>query len=477
METEDTQTASGQSGADFPLTDLGNAERLVRNHGRDLKHCGPYSRWYQWDGKYWQEDVSGGIMRCAKDSVRRIHEEANRIQPEMAASPDQLKLLGDLRARIYKHALKSEENHELKAMIELAESEEGIPITPFELDRNPFALCVQNGVVDLKSGKLLPHARDQYHTKISPIAYDPKAKCPRWEKFLLEIFNGDDSMVQYIQRAIGYSLSADVREQVLFFCYGIGANGKSTFMNVLSYMAGDYAQRAPRSLVQADPRGADRIPNDVARLKGARLVSCNELEEGKSLAEATIKDLTGGDRVVARFMRGEFFEFDPTHKLWMLGNHRPEIRGTDNGIWRRVQLIPFTVSFGPGKCDPDLPKKLYAELGGILAWAVRGCMEWQKTGLKSPEKVRQAVAEYRQAEDRIGMFLDDNCVISESSWISAKGLYDAYCLWCETARDRPVSNKLFGGRLRDRGFNPVKNRGERGWQGLTVKQAVARIVA
>jgi len=462
--------------SDFPLTDYGNAERLVRDHGNNLKHCGPFGKWFSWDGKRWRDDETGEVIRCAKQSVRRIHAEADRIKPGDAPDEYSRKHLGDLRERIFKHALRSEESHEIKAQIELAQTEKGIPVLPHELDRDPFAFCVENGVIDLRTSNLKPHERIDLITKLAPVVYDPAARCPRWESFLLEIFGGDVEVVSYIRRAVGYSLTADQREQVLFFLYGKGANGKSTFINTVSRMSGDYSQRAPRSLILADGQNGDKIPADVARLKGARLVSCSELEEGRALAEATVKDLTGGDRIVARFMRQDFFEFDPTHKLWMLGNHRPMIRGTDHGVWRRIHLIPFMVTFGTDRCDPTLQDKLNAELPGILTWAVQGCIEWQAVGLTPPEVVKAAVQEYRQSEDHVGQFIDDICNLSPQKWTSSKAIYDAFRGWCESSGDRPLGNKTFTNRLRDRGFIPQKIGGERGWAGVSLKTGSGQTV-
>lgn len=462
--------------ADFPLSDYGNAERLVKNHGTNLRHCNPFSRWYVWDNQRWREDETGEIIRCAKDTVRKIHEEINRIDLGQATDMASLNHLLAIRNKITRHALKSEENNELRAMIELAQSEKPLPVLPIELDADPFSFCVQNGVVDLRSGGLSGHERSALITKISPVSFNHKAKCPRWEQFLREIFAGDQDVIEYIQRAVGYSLTADVSEQALLFCYGTGANGKSTFMNVVSKIAGDYAQRAPKSLVQVDGRGDGKVPTDMARLKGVRLVACSELEEGKALAESVVKDLTGGDRLVARFMRQDFFEFDPTHKLWMLGNHRPEIRGTDYAIWRRIHLIPFTETFGPDRRDPELGNKLMRELPGILNWAIKGCLDWQKRrGLQPPKAVLNAVKEYRQAEDKMGQFLEDVCVSNTTYWVSSKNLYDAYKRWCESTGDRYITNKMFSGRLTDRGYKPQKSKGERGWVGLNLKEGAGKI--
>jgi putative DNA primase/helicase len=457
---------------DFPLSDYGNAERIVRDHGENLKYCSPFGKWFIWDNARWHEDETGEHIRHAKDSVRRIHAEADRIKPGEGRDEYERKALGGLRDQIFKHALKSEESNEIDAMLKLSQSENGIPVLPDDLDRDSFSLCVSNGIIDLRTGSLKLHDRCDLITKLAPVVYDSTAKCPRWESFLLEVFGDDCDVVSYVQRAVGYSLTADQREQVLFFLHGKGSNGKSTFMEILAKLFGDYSQKAPSSLVLSNGKGGDKIPNDVARLKGARLVSCSELEENCIMAEATVKNLTGGDKQVARFMRGEFFEFYPTHKLWMLGNHKPSIRGTDHGIWRRIHLIPFMVTFGDDRKDQTLPEKLKDELVGILAWAVQGCLEWQAFGLNPPAIVKAAVQEYRESEDHVGLFLDDSCTLHAKSWASSKALYTAFRNWCESAGEMPLGNKAFTNRLRDRGFKAKKSGGERGWIGVSIQQHV-----
>jgi putative DNA primase/helicase len=256
--------------------------------------------------------------------------------------------------------------------------------------------------------------------------------------------------------------------------YGTGANGKSTFTGVLEYILGDYFQKAPRSLIQAKRSGDDGIPCDVARLQGARFVVCNELEEGRRIAESLVKDLTGGDRMVARFMRQDLFEFAPTHKLWLYGNHRPTITGTDEGIWRRIRLIPFTVSIPESARNPHLKDELLREAPGILNWLIDGCRLWQSEGLGAPQKVRDAVGEYREAMDTVGQFVEEVCVSDPVGWTASAALHRAYVDWA-TAEGidgrHQLGPKSFANRLRDRGFRPEKNQtdGMRGWSGVRLQ--------
>lgn len=271
-------------------------------------------------------------------------------------------------------------------------------------------------------------------------------------------------MIRYLQKAVGYSLTGDTGEQVLFFLYGTGANGKSVFLNVLQELMGDYAQQAPASLLMAKSEG---IPNDVARLKGARFVATIETEEGKRLAENLVKQLTGGDTVSARFLRQEYFEFKPECKLWMASNHKPIIRGSDYGIWRRIHLIPFTVTIPPENRDRRLPDKLRAELPGILRWAVDGLRIWLEEGLTPPLKVQAATEEYREDMDSIGTFLSECCVTEPTAKVPVRTLYETYVRWCQENGETPMKQRMLGKRLKERGFQQEKSTGGRmAWYGL-----------
>lgn len=424
----------------FRLTDFGNAERLAHHAGQDLRYCHDWARWLVWTGQRWEIDRAGLIRRRAKKAIRQIYAEAASVADEEA------------RKEIAKWAMRSEAKTRVDAMTDLAQSEQGIPVVTEELDANPWLLNVANGALDLRTGQLRPHRREDLCTKQTPTGYDPGARCPTWLAFLDTIMAGNRDMIEFLQRAIGYSLTGLVSEQVLFFAHGTGANGKSTFTEALAAMLGDYAQKAPRGLLTMKPSGAEGVPNDVARLPGARFVVSNEVDEGRRLAEAQVKDLTGGDTLTARFMRGEFFEFKPTHKLWIYGNHKPVVRGTDEGIWRRIRLIPFEVTIPGDKQDPKLPDKLRAELPGILAWAVQGCLEWQRAGLGTPAEVKAATEAYRAEMDVIAEFLADSCVMTPNAEVTLGALYDAYKPWCESSGERALSKIAFGRRLKERGI-------------------------
>ena len=435
-----TDPAKQEPGRYFARTDFGNAERLAYHAGQDLRYCHDWARWLVWTGQRWEMDRAGLVKRRAKEAVRRIYAEAANLADEEA------------RKEVAKWAMRSEAKPRVDAMIDLVQSERGIPALSDELDSNPWLLNCANGALDLRTGELKRHRRADLCTKITAVSYDPDARCPTWLAFLATIMGGNQDLIGFLQRAIGYSLTGDVSEQVLFFAYGTGANGKSTFAETVTAVMGDYAQKAPRGMLTMRPNGAEGIPNDIARLPGARFVISNEVDEGRRLAEAQVKDLTGGDTLTARFMRGEFFEFKPSHKLWVYGNHKPVIRGTDEGIWRRIRLIPFEVTIPGDKQDHRLPAKLRAELPGILAWAVEGCLEWQRAGLGTPQKVLAATAAYRAEMDVLADFLADMCLLAPNAEVSKAALFDAYQVWCEANRERPLGKIHFGKRLKERGI-------------------------
>jgi putative DNA primase/helicase len=438
------------------LTDLGNAERLVAHHGADLRYVYAWEKWLVWDGRVWKVDDTGEVERRAKAAVRSIYAEA-------ASAED-----ADTRKALASHAKSSEARGRIEAMISLARSEPGIAISPEELDADPWALTTPNGTLDLRAGELHAHRREDHITKASPVEYDPDAVAPTWSAFLERILPGEE-LRAFVQRAVGYSATGDTSEQCMMINHGPGANGKSTFQEAIAATLGDYAMRAPTEMLLA--KHSSGIPNDVARLKGARFVSASETEEGRRLAEPLVKDLTGQDTITARFMRAEWFEFRPTHKLWLSTNHKPEIRGTDAAIWRRIRLVPWAVTIPPAERDKKLLAKLREELPGILAWIVQGCLEWQREGLRPPTEVRRATGKYRAEMDVLAAFIDEECVVSEHATASAKALYSAYRSWCEEYGEKVESQRRFGGRLKERGFENGKitagpHKGNVEWYGI-----------
>ena len=448
---------SGQSQRKkWALSDLGNAERLVHYHGNDLHYCYEWGKWLAWNGSSWQQDDEVIVVQRAKDTVRRIYDEAAG-----AANDEE-------RQAIAKWALRSETKQRIDAMIDLARSEPGIAISSSLLDTDPMLLNCLNGTLDLRTGKLRQHERDDLCTKMAPVAFDAGAPCPKWDRFLTVITEGSITMKQYLQRCVGYTLTGDTSEQILLFLHGNGANGKTTKLEVVRSIMGDYAQKAPGEMI-TQRRYDGGVPNHMARLQGARMAVLNEVEEGRYMAEAQVKDLTGGDTITARYMRAEWFDFTPTHKLWVCGNHKPVIRGTDQGIWRRIRLIPFTVTIPESERDPHLKDKLLAEAPGILAWAVRGCLDWQREGLGTPEIVQVATNSYRGEMDVLGQFLEDSCVQQPTASVPKGELYTAYEAWCEQSGERPIAKRTFGQRLREKGFEERKS-GTHLWVGIGLLQ-------
>lgn len=463
--TPPTGTPAPEDGP-LPYSDYTNACALVRAHGQDLRYCHPWHVWLTWTGSHWHPDETGVLMRNAKATIKRMAQRA----------PD----LDDIALKaLLAHVKSSLSTAKLKAMIESAESEPAIPVLPDALDAERWLLNCPNGTLDLRTGTLRPHDRADLLTKSLAVAYDPHARCPTWDAFLWRILGGtvtpdspDDGaavfeartaaddratrLMGFLQRAIGYSLTGETREQCLFVLHGSGANGKSTFLDVLQTLLGDYAQSTPSASLLAKDRH-DGIPNDIARLRGARLVTAVEIGEGKRLNEELIKRLTGQDLMTARFLHAEFFDFKPEFKLFIACNHLPTIRGTDHAIWRRVKLLPFTVTIPDEQQDKELPAKLHAEVPGILAWAVHGCLDWQNGGLRTPPEVIAATAGYRASMDVIGRFIDECCLVSPSVQVKASELYDIFKKWCEACNEYAGSLTVFGDRLGEKGFGKRKS--------------------
>lgn len=436
---------------DIRETDTGNARRLVNLSGRDIRFVHESGNWLIWNEKRWSEDKQATIYKHAWGTVANmLHQAADLIKAEETRKEGQ---------RLSAWAKASENASRLDNMVKLASRLPGIRITAEQLDQVAHILNCENGTLDLRTGKLTKHSRADLLTKIIPIHYDEDAKCPTWDRFLNRIMQGNDRLIAFIQRAIGYTLTADVSEQCLFFMHGNGKNGKSTFIETISTMLGDYGLRlGTESLMSKTMAGG--IRNDLARLPGARLVVSAETEEGRRLDEPLVKDLTGGDTITARFLHREFFDFKPTHKLWMYGNHKPLIRGSDEGIWRRINLIPFEVQIPAEERDPRLLQKLQAELPGILTWSVLGCLMWQREGLNPPPEVKAATDTYRAEMDIISAWMDECLVKVPAANTPAAKLYASYKAWCDDNGEQPVSQRRLGQSLTARGF--TRQRGTAG---------------
>jgi len=425
-------------------TDLGNAQRFARRHSRSLRYCWPWRKWLVWDGRRWTIDDDAEVMRMAKDTVRSIYREAANTQNDQE------------RQSLTKHARTSEDARRIRAMIDLARSEDGIPIEPAALDSNSWMLNCRNGTVDLQTGEMRSHEPSSYITKLAPVAYDPTAECPTWIAFLDRIFDANTDLIAFTQRLLGYCLTGDVSEQVLPILWGTGANGKSTMLGaVMETLGEDYAIKAAPELVMMK---RDAHPTERADLFGKRVVACIETEGGRRLAETMVKELTGSDIIRARRMREDHWQFNPTHKILLATNHKPEIRGTDHAIWRRIRLLPFEVTIPDDQRDRRMPERLRREMPGILAWCVRGCLDWQEHGLGTPDEVRQATSDYRDQQDVLGAFISDRCITHPDAKSKASELYKAYMAWCVDANEKPTTLQLFGEAMTAKGYR-VEKRG------------------
>ena len=426
-------------------TDLGNAERLIDRHGQDLRYVYPWGKWLCWDGRRWAGDTSGNVERRAVETVTSIYAEA-------AAAED-----GDEREDLARHAERSESRSRIEAMIALARARPSVPVLPEELDADPMLLNAANGTIDLHTGELRSHNPADLITKLAPVEYDPEALAPRFAAFLWQVFD-DEDVIAFVRRFAGYSLTGSTEERALAILHGRGKNGKSTLVELLKQAAGDYATSTDTETILA--KRHQGVGNDVAALKGARFVAAAEVEQGRVLAESKVKQLTGSDTVTARFLYSEPFDFKPEFKLWLSTNNKPVIRGTDDAIWDRIRLIPFTRRFEGANADSRLPEKLREELPGVLAWMVRGCLEWRKDGLGEPERVTAATEGYRSEMDTLGGFVEECCVVRPEAWCKFADLYAAYTRWCEESNEHPEKRRRFGDSLTERGFkadNGAKN--------------------
>jgi putative DNA primase/helicase len=439
----------------FRHTDLGNGERFVARHGLNVYYCTPWKKWLTWNGKRWQLDNSQQVKKWARMTVRSLYTEAKKLLDRIKHTEDKKKkkTLAKLHTALVQHAIKSEHEARVNAMINLAQMD--VPILPEHLDPDPWLLNVINGTVDLHTGTLHTHQRADLITKLIPLVYDPAASCPRWEAFLARIFAGKQELINFIRKAVGYSLTGLTIEQCFFLLYGIGANGKSTFLDTVRRLLAEYAEQASFQTFLRQEH--ETIRNDLAKLRSCRFVAALEMEEGKRLAEVLIKSLTGGDALTARLLFSEYFTFVPQFKIWLAANHKPEIRGTDLAIWRRVRLIPFTEVIPDYEQDKTLAAKLQEELPGILAWAVRGCLAWQSEGFTAPEVVIAATAAYREESDVLGEFLAEQCLQKPELQVPAANLYARYQEWIKASGEAELSQKAFGARLRERGLRREKS--------------------
>jgi len=437
----------------YPRTDLGNNKRFIRRFGKDIRYCHPWRTWFIWNGNKWEMDESGRIMVHGKYTVNRIEDEAGKTGGDHAQK------------EMYSWSGTSQGYNRIKSMIALSASD--VPILPHQIDANKNLINFPNGTLEIDTGTFREHRQDDLCSKVMGAPYDLAADCPLWKRFISEIFEDNQDLISFVQRALGYTLTAEIKERAIFLCYGSGANGKSTLLNTAAAAMGDYSQQTESSTFTVQKR--EQVRNDLAALKGARLVLALESGKDKKLDEAIVKQVSGGDKIAARFLFKEYFEYIPEFKIWWGFNHRPRIDDCTESIWDRIKLIPFNLRVPEEKRDLDLPHKLQAELPGIIKWMLEGLQEYRRIGLAEPEIVRAATAEYQEEQDILGEWLGDMCVKGRMYWTGSGELYTSYFTWCSDRHETPVSTRKFGFEMKDR-FKAGKNSsGTRGYHGIRLK--------
>lgn len=424
------------------FSDEALALRFAERHASDLRYVEPWRKWLSWDGKRWRFDHTLLAFNRARFVCREASSQANDPRVRMAVASAET----------------------VAAVERLAKADRRLAATTDQWDAEPRLLNTPGGIIDLHTGQMRPARIDDYVTRITAVA--PGGQCPTWHKFLWRITNGDQELIAFQRRICGYALTGTTSEHALFFLYGTGGNGKGIFLNTVASILGDYHTTAAIETFTASK--SERHPTDLAHLRGARLVTATETEEGRGWAESKIKVLTGGDKIAARVMRGDFFEFVPIFKLIIAGNHMPGLRSVDEAIRRRLHLIPFSVTIPPDERDPQLFEKLKAEWPGILSWMIEGCLEWQAGGLQPPDVVRNATAAYLKAEDVIATWIDECCKLDPQAWEPTAKLYASWSTWAKLSGEPEGSKKNFVQNLEDRGFRPHRTNAQRGFYGVRV---------
>ena len=447
----------------YPLDGIGNAERFVSLHGEVTNYCFEIEQWYIWSRGRWSLKEKASLEHKVKQSARSIKKELAR------ALNDRPSNVHEVEREYKKHIKYSCGSRGLDEVLKISRSEPGMHVRLEQIDADPFLFNCKNGTVDLRTGELKKHCSSDLISMISPASFLPGAQCNRWQQFLMQVFDGDVEMISFVQRAMGYTLSGLTSEQCLFFMYGPGANGKSVLASVMLHVLGDYGQRAPAELVsKPDKIAAGRATPDIYRLRGARGVVTSELQERQKFNEALLKDITGGDRLVARGIYKEPVEFDPTHKLWMNGNHKPEISGLDHGIWRRLVIIPMEVIINDRDRDPELLDKLKSEANGILGWMVQGFLDWQQRGLCRPDRVLKATSQLREESDVVGRFLKECCELAAGLMVTKGDLYKRFTQWCSDSGEAVIAKNTFGTQILSRAIADCRSSRGRSWVNIGI---------
>lgn len=413
-------------------------------YAEDLRYVAAWGKWIAWDGCRWRTDDTLSVYDRAREICRSAatNSEKESVSVRLAAAAT------------------------VSAVERLARADRRHAATVDQWDADSWLLNTPGGTVDLRTGVLRPSRREDYQTKIAATA--PGGECVQWLRFLDQVTDGSEPLKGFIKRMCGYALTGSTCEHALFFLFGTGANGKSVFINTVAGVMGDYARTAAIETFIASQ--SEKHPTDLAGLQGARLVTAVETEDGRRWAESKLKALTGGDKIAARFMRQDFFEFVPQFKLVIAGNHKPGLRTVDEAMRRRFNLLPFTVTIPPRERDSELTERLRAEWGGILQWMIEGCLEWQRDGLNPPEAVRNATDQYMADEDSFGRWLDDCCVTKRGCWTPASALFQSWQQWCEKYSEHAGSQKRFSQNLESRGFVGERTSAARGFTGIALRE-------
>jgi putative DNA primase/helicase len=447
--------AASEDSRQFELSDCGNAEALTARHGDRIRWDAAQGQWRRFTGKRWGIDIDGAIDRAALETIRDMKATA-AVMTDRKES-----------AALWNHAHRSESNGRINAMLERARKQPGITITADQLDRDAWKFNVDNGTLQLNPPKLIRHDPADLITRISPVNFDSAATCPRFLEFIAWAFRARETLIAFVQRYLGYSLTGITSEQCFAIGYGAGGNGKTVLMELMRFIFGDYAIEADMATFLA--RSQDGIRNDLAALRGARLATASEVSDGRRMDEALVKKLTGDEVIRARFLYAEGFEFKPEFKLFIAANHKPIIRGTDAGIWRRVKLIPFDATVTDDQRDKSLCEKLKGEASGILNWLLAGCVEWQSDGLGDSPEVKQAVTGYREEMDVLGQFIDACCIVGPKVEAGSTALYEQFKAWATANGEHVMTQTKFSLRLSERRFESKRRPdGLKAWIGIGI---------
>lgn len=443
---------ANEKNASIELTDLGNARRLVERFGDQIRYCGPWNKWMVWDGKRWKRDDTGELERMAKEITEYILKEAINCKDSSSSN------------LLFNHAIRSQASNKIRATIDVAKTESRVAARPEDFDKDMYLFNCENGILDLRTGELLPHNPRWLITRVSPVTFDPLADCSKFLKFIERIFSNDIELIEYMRDIVGYSLSGDISDQSFYYLYGLGANGKSVFLEIIRFLMGEYGKQS--DFETFNTKSGDKVRNDLAMLKGARFVTAPEVDGGKALSESVIKQVTGGEPISARFLFAEYFEYKPEFKLFMAANHKLEIKNQDHGIWRRVKMIPFKVTIPEDERDNHLTEKLKLELSGILNWAIQGFNHWNKGLMKVPKSVLEATQGYKHDMDIVGEFIESKCKVGPDETVRVSTLYESYKDWCKYNNEMLLGKIQFGARLSQLGYEKGRDREAYHWNGI-----------